>query len=653
MIVKMSKISILGVEDQREDLIASLMDLGVVEISSVDAGELEELAENPDVRQNLADVENRISEVHAALDILKKYCPEKKPMFSGRRELTSTEFAGLLEKEDKIWEAVGAVTDGENEIIRIKTEENRLDNLKSSLIPWKEYPFPLETTGTGKTTVIPGTIPYGIDIDLAKEKLEQKAPFSELGVVSADKDQYYVYVLVHKDAEQECLSYLKTHGFVKTTFPAMAGMVGEILGKLEVDLRSLSEERGRMADSIKRLADSREDMEALHDSLIMERERLTASSRILVTKKAFLISGWVPSEAADKAKKAVESKFTVSVDIKEPEEDEEFPVLLRNKGIAEAGEPISRMYSLPSSREIDPNLIMSLFFVMFFGLMLGDGGYGLIMALGAGFALWKFKLEDETRKFIKLIFWCGIATIFWGFMFGSWFGIEALTKYGLWINPVEQPELMLSWSLLFGIIHMYAGFGIKAANLIRDKQYLDALFDVGFVLVFYTGVILVLVPYAPEVDKDAVGPLVQIGQYLLIGGALLLLITQGRKSKNIFGKIFGGLPSLYDVIGFLSDILSYSRLLALGLATGIIAAIINELSTMFAFPMVIKIIVAGAILLVGHVINFAINALGAYVHSSRLQYLEFFGKFFTGGGQPFEPLKPNTKYITIKPDADI
>ena len=285
------------------------------------------------------------------------------------------------------------------------------------------------------------------------------------------------------------------------------------------------------------------------------------------------------------------------------------------------------MYSLPSSREIDPNLIMSLFFVMFFGLMLGDGGYGLIMALGAGFALWKFKLEDETRKFIKLIFWCGIATIFWGFMFGSWFGIEALTKYGLWINPVEQPELMLSWSLLFGIIHMYAGFGIKAANLIRDKQYLDALFDVGFVLVFYTGVILVLVPYAPEVDKDAVGPLVQIGQYLLIGGALLLLITQGRKSKNIFGKIFGGLPSLYDVIGFLSDILSYSRLLALGLATGIIAAIINELSTMFAFPMVIKIIVAGAILLVGHAINFAINALGAYVHSSRLQYLEFLASF--------------------------
>ena len=215
-------------------------------------------------------------------------------MFSGRRELTSTEFAGLLEKEDKIWEAVGAVTDGENEIIRIKTEENRLDNLKSSLIPWKEYPFPLETTGTGKTTVIPGTIPYGIDIGLAKEKLEQKAPFSELGVVSADKDQYYVYVLVHKDAEQECLFRSQNPRFChNNTLPAMAGMVGEILGKLEVDLRSPSEERGRMADSIKRLADSREDMEALHDSLIMERERLTASSRILVTKKAFLISGWV------------------------------------------------------------------------------------------------------------------------------------------------------------------------------------------------------------------------------------------------------------------------------------------------------------------------------------------------------------------------
>lgn len=652
MIVKMSKITMLGLEDQREALITSLMNIGAVEINSLDAGELEEPVENPDVQQRLADVGNRISDVRTALDILNKYCPEKKSLFSGKRELTGPEFADLLRDEGRIWDTVKAVIECENEMIRIRTEENRAENLKSSLIPWKEYPFPLEVTGTQKTAVVPGTIPGAMDMDRLFYELEEKVPLSEIKVISSDKDQHYVCVLVHKDLEQECLSYLKMRGFAGAMFPALTGTVVEIIGKLDIELMELAAQKDSVADRIRSLADSRKDIEVLHDSLVMEQEKLQASSRIIVTRKAFLINGWIPSELAPKAKESIESKFTVSVEITEPDKDEETPVLLRNKGIAEVGEPISKMYSLPSSKEIDPNPILSLFFVMFFGLMLGDGGYGLIMALGTGIILRKFRLEDDTRKFIKLIFWCGIATVFWGFMFGSWFGIEALVRYRLWINPVEQPQLLLSWSLLFGIIHMYVAFGLKAANLIRGKQYLDALFDVGFVLIFYTGIILVLLPYAPEVNGEAVAPLVDIGQYLAAGGAVLLLVTQGRKSKNLFGKLFGGLPSLYNAISFLSDILSYSRLLALGLATGIIASIVNQLSSMFAFPLVFKIIVASAILLVGHVINFAINALGAYVHSSRLQYLEFFGKFFTGGGQPFKPLKPNTKYITFRPDAD-
>ena len=328
-------------------------------------------------------------------------------------------------------------------------------------------------------------------------------------------------------------------------------------------------------------------------------------------------------------------------------------MLLKNRGIAEAGEPVSGMYSLPDSREIDPNPIMSPFFILFFGLMLGDGGYGVIMTLMMGFALWRFKLQDQTRKFVKVLFFCGISTIFWGAMFGSWFGIAQLVPYAIWFDMVSEPERMLTIAFLFGIIHMYFGFALKAANLIRRKKYLDALMDVGFWLIFYTGAILFLLPYAPAVDAAKVAPLVNAGKYLFVIGAVLLLFTSGRGNKNIFTKFFGGLYSLYNVVGFLSDILSYSRLLALGLATAIIASIVNQMAVMFDMPVVLKIIAAVAILLVGHVINFGINALGAYVHSCRLQYLEFFGKFFTGGGKPFSPLKANTKYITVKSDAGL
>lgn len=642
----------LGIESQREALVDSLMKIGAVEVSTEDAGQYEELARNPNVQQELNDIGNRISEVRNALESLNKYCPEKKALFSARREMTDAEFAAIMENRDRIWDFVKTINDAEEQLTKLKNDENRISNLRSALIPWSDYVFPLELTGTRRTAVVPGTIPAGNDWGNITYELEEKVPYSQLSMVSSDKDQYYCFVTVHADSQQECLSYLKTLGFNKASFHGLTGTVRENLAKLENRLMEISYDKNSIVEKIRGMGDCRRDIEALHDSLVMDQERSMANGRILVTKKAFLIKGWIPAELAEKAKKELESKFTVSVEISEPGEDEETPVLLHNTGIAEAGEPVMTMYSLPSSREIDPNPVMAPFFIMLFGLMLGDGGYGIIMVLLAGLILRKFRLEDSMRKFMKLIFYCGLSTIFWGAMFGSWFGIEELAKYGIWLNPVEQPELMLSWSLLFGIIHMYAGFAMKAANLIRDRKYLDALFDVGFVLIFYTGFIFILLPYAPEVNKDAVVPLVEIGKYMFVVGAVLLLLTQGRASKKIFGKITGGLSSLYNVVSFMSDVLSYSRLLALGLATGIIGTIVNQMSTMFQFPMAIKLVVMAVILVIGHLINFAINALGAYVHSCRLQYLEFFGKFFTGGGQPFKPLKANTKYIAVKNEAD-
>jgi V/A-type H+-transporting ATPase subunit I len=398
---------------------------------------------------------------------------------------------------------------------------------------------------------------------------------------------------------------------------------------------------------------SRAAIEVLYDVLSMEKNRIEAAEKVLKTNKAFLIKGWLPQKLSDSAKKYLESNYTVSVEIEEPQEDEAFPVLLENKGLAEAGEPVLRMYSLPDSREIDPNVVMTPFFVMFFGLMLSDGGYGIILSVLSAIILWRFKLQDNTRKFMKLMFFCGLSTMFWGLMFGGWFGISALVPYAVWFDMVSNPELMLSWSLLFGVIHMYVGLALKAANLIRRGKYIDALFDAGFWYVFFTGAVLTLLPYAPAVNQETAAQLSNVGKYVLAAGAVLLILTQGRGKKGIIKKFFGGLSSLYDVIGFLSDILSYSRLLALGLATSIIAGIVNQMSVMFDMPIVLKVIVAAAILLIGHVINFGINVLGAYVHSCRLQYLEFFGKFFTGGGEPFSPLKANTKYIQLKYDAGI
>ncbi len=651
MIVKMSKLTLIGLEDQRKALFNSLMELGAIEINAIAEEEYEQLAHRPLVNETTAAISNDMSDVHAALESLNQYCPEKKGFLQGRREISGFEFEQVVNNEDAVRAAVKRIKELEDELVKIKAEENRLNNTYSSLLVWEGMKVPLDTNGTNKTSFQFGTIPAAISLEMINEKLSEKAPCSLIETINSDKDQHYICVISHKDDEQECLSHLKAQGYNRVTFSGLMGTASENLTILKNKLKKLSDRRSDIISQIQNMKDEREYLEILYDSLSMEQRKTEALGKILKTEKTFMIKGWIPEELAMFAKKKLEESYTVSVDIIEPGEDEEFPVLLENKGIAEAGEPVSGMYSLPNSREIDPNAVMAPFFIMFFGLMLSDGGYGIIMAIATAIILRFFKLEDGTRKFMKLMFYCGLSTIFWGIMFGGWFGIEALSKYGIWLNPVENPELLLSWSLLFGVIHMYAGFAINAANLIRKKKYLDALLDVGSKYIFYTGFILVLLPYAPKVNPETAAPLVNAGKYIFLAGVVITVLTQGRSKKNIIMKLFGGVASLYDVIGFMSDVLSYSRLLALGLATGIIASIVNQMSVMFDFPIILKIILALAILAVGHIINFAINALGAYVHSCRLQYLEFFGKFFTGGGQAFKPLKANTKYTIVKSEA--
>ena len=653
MIVNMSKVTLLGMESEREALMKSLMDFGAVEISTIDAEEYDDVAGAPAVQEDLSRAESELAKAAAALESLNKYSPEKKGLFQNRRVVTISEFEQISKNRNNVWNAVDRIREQEERLSALKAEENRLMNLQLSLMPWKGMTAPLETTGTQKTAFQYGTIPSILSWDLIEAEFTESLPFITLKRIESDRDQHYFYFVTLDETREDCLSWLKSHGYNRVTFPGLTGTVEDNIRKITRRLEEITAERDDCVEQIKKMADDRKSIEILHDALSMEKSRIDATGRILKTKKAFFIKGWIPQERALDAKKSLESAYTVSMEIEQPAEDEEFPVLLKNRGIAEAGEPVSGMYSLPDSREIDPNPVMSPFFILFFGLMLGDGGYGLIMTLLTGFVLWRFKLQDSTRKFLKVLFLGGISTIFWGAMFGSWFGIAQLVPYAIWFDMVAEPERMLSIALLFGVIHMYFGFAMKAANLIRRKQYLDALMDVGFWLIFYTGALLFLLPYAPAIDTSRIGSLVEIGKIMFMIGAILLLFTAGRSNKNIFTKFFGGLYSLYNVVGFLSDVLSYSRLLALGLATAIIAGIVNQMAVMFDMPMVLKIIVAIAILLVGHVINFGINALGAYVHSCRLQYLEFFGKFFTGGGKPFSPLKANTKYITVKSDAGL
>ena len=319
------------------------------------------------------------------------------------------------------------------------------------------------------------------------------------------------------------------------------------------------------------------------------------------------------------------------------------------------------MYALPGKNDVDPSGIMAFFYYLLFGMMLSDAGYGVLMTIGSWFILKKTGVEGSMRKTMKMFFYCGISTTIWGALFGSWFGdiVQVVcTNFlgytqppdiALWFEPIKDPIKLLLFSFIIGICHLFLGLVVLGVMKWRDGDKVSAICDTVPIMMTVLGAAplagSILAPGIPKV-------IMEIAKYVAIAGVVLIVLTSSRSSKNIFARLGGGLYGLYNIAsGYLSDILSYSRLLALGLATGSIGSVINMLGSMVQNP-VVKAIMLVVVFIVGHTLNMAINVLGAYVHTNRLQFVELFGKFYEGGGRAFEPLKFNTKFFKIKEEND-
>jgi V/A-type H+-transporting ATPase subunit I len=324
------------------------------------------------------------------------------------------------------------------------------------------------------------------------------------------------------------------------------------------------------------------------------------------------------------------------IHLEDPEPGESFPVALENPPLIQPFEVVTELYSTPDPRSIDPNPYMAPFFFIFFGIMMGDAGYGIIIAALSYFALRKLKLKGTGKKLVMLIMLGGISCVLWGSIFGGWFGNAGalLGLPALWFDPINEPLTMLLFCFALGLIQIFAGMGVKAYMNIRQGKIWDAVFDQGL---WYVTIIGLVVMAALSQT---------VGQYMALAGAAGLVLTQGRHQKNIIKKLLSGLLSLYDITGYFSDMLSYSRLFALALSGGVIGTVINQLGLMAANSW-IGWIIAAVVLAAGHGFNILISVLGAYVHTSRLQYIEFFGRFFESGGRAFRPLRIKTKFIDV------
>jgi V/A-type H+-transporting ATPase subunit I len=643
-IVNVEKMSIIALRRNKKRLIELLQKLGKMEIINVKEKIPKEDWDSffvPDQGgRDLADIHDKLADIQFALGFINRYSPAKRSIFEEKPIYSEKDMKNISDSQ-QIWDMVRKCRDLEVRLNELKSEEMKLNNTIELLKPWKGLDVPIQhIKPTDKACIYTGNFPTG-SVNNVKEQLSQRAPESYLQVVSTDRDTAFVLLVYLKAAEEQVSAVLKDNSWSKVELPQLEGTPAECIERALLRIKELNQIRQQVADTAHELAKSRRDIEVLYDYYGILSNRTDVEGTIGETTETFYIEGWVSSPDIDAVKTAVLKKVPEAyITVSPPDEDDDVPVVLDNPALVQPFEMITDLYSPPGRNDIDPNKMVAVFFFIFFGMMLGDAGYGVILTIIGLAAIIKMKPTGMAKKLLGLITLGGISTVFWGAMFGGWFG-DLIKLKPLWINPLDQPMNLLVLSFILGLIHVYVGLGAAAYKNIKGGQVLDAVFDQGFWFLFLTGLIMFVYP-----------PLLAAAKAISVTGAVGLVLTQGRSKKNIFGKLTSGILSLYGVTGYLSDVLSYSRILALGLASGVIGMVINTMAKMLGFNIIGYVLMIIALLL-GHVFNLVINVLGAYVHSSRLQYVEFFGKFYEGGGKAFSPFRQKTRYINLLNEEEI
>ncbi|MDL2323755.1 V-type ATP synthase subunit I [Ruminococcaceae bacterium OttesenSCG-928-A16] len=666
-ILPMEQITICAMRKNRKPMMELLQRRGTVEISSIAVQD--EVFGKSDTSANRLLFEKNAEVAAKAVEIINRYNEEKKPMLAflhGREEIALPVADSFYKKSDTVLKVAQRVLQLDKDKKDAQTQLARIEAQREALSHWQNLPVPQTFKGTKKTTVFVGAIEGKHTAQELEKQLAEVAPELEalhIEVVLATKEQTTLYAIALKKQATEAETALRAIGFARPASPTHHPPAKK-MQQLEEQKKQAEQTIEDATEEIISYGPRREDIRFLEDHLTMRAEKYGMIDRLMQSKHVFMLQGYIPAEAAPALQAELEETFTCNVQIKPVEETDEPPVKLHNNRFSEPTESIVESYSMPAKTDIDPTGVMAFFYYAMFGLMFGDAGYGLIMVVVCGICLLRFKnMEPNWNKNIRMFFWCGVFTTFWGVVFSSYFGnvvnVVSKTFFGqeVGIPPIlfyieEKPMLMLVICLGIGIIHLTAGYIMKAATNLKNGDKAGVLYDTVFPIMAWYPLVLVLA--GSDMFGNLAGfklslpPLVSPICFAITGAAVLgIVLTAGRGSRNWFIRILKGIYEVYSILsGWLSDTLSYSRLLALGLASGVIASVMNELGSM-AGGGIPGIIVFVLVFAAGQTMNFGINVLGAYVHSNRLEYIEFFGKFYEGGGRKFTPFAVHTKHYKI------
>ncbi|MDR0905345.1 MAG: V-type ATP synthase subunit I [Oscillospiraceae bacterium] len=636
----MKKLELTAIRDDREKLLQMLLALGCVEIAEPDElfSDEEAAAVFSHETSELERLKTEQTSLLLALDTLRRYVPVKSAMFAARRDIDAADFYNEADLGVHL-ELAGKIERIDNRIHRADAEETRENALIESLLPWEPLDLPLEHEGTRTAAVLLGTVPPTTDFFALERAVSDAAPVAQAAKISENKDALYICVIYLREAANALGDALREFSFSASAPKNMRGTAGENIADSRKRLTELTNERVKLTEVIVAAAEYRDELQTSAELLTTKIARAEAQEKFAATVSSVTLTGWVPVPSADKLEAEL-SGFDCAYELTDPTEDEyaNVPVQLNNNALTRPLSMVTEMYSLPAYSGVDPNPLMTPFFILFYGFMMADMGYGLVMIIAALFVKSKKPRAGGMKDLFELMFLCGISTFIFGVLTGGIFGDAPMQIAGIFgktftlpytppIDPVNGAMNVLIAAFALGGLHIIVGMVTDMVHKIRSGHVLDGLAD--------------NIPWWTVFAGIAVGALGH-GWIVMIVGLVLVDLAGGRSKKGIFGKLFGGIGKLYDITAYFGDVLSYSRLMALMLAGGVIANVFNQIAALTG-----NIFTFTLIFLIGHALNLGLNLLGCYVHDLRLQCLEFFGKFYEDGGRPFKPLSVNSKYINV------
>ena len=640
-IVKMKKLCVMAMASQRQQLLCELLHLGCVEISEPD-GKLADPAWSALLKRensHLLDTKSEITDVNTALAAIKKYAQLKDGLFIQRHPISEAEFLGD-ETAERARAACKRIDSLLQTISGLQSEEGRLRAKRASLEPWKGLDVPLENQGTAHVLFRMGVCPGSTDTGAVRQALDQHA--AEIFEVGADKQQTYYFLICLRDEEQAVMDSLRPFNFSAVTFQDMTGTAEENLRALDALLSENEASRKAAEAEIVKNAPERDALRLYADRLTAEAAKESNTERLLTDGTILFFEGWAPAERMGQVSDLLE-RLGCAWEARDPTEEEypSVPVQLKNNWLTRPLNMVTEMYSLPAYDNVDPNPLMAPFFILFYGIMMADMGYGILMILAGLFITKKYRPKGTMGHMFSLVTLCGVSTFIMGAITGGFFGdfltqVVKLTTGADFalpslFTPLDDTLMILVGAMCLGFVQIVTGMAISFIRKLQKGQVLDAVFEELTWWIVFAGIGVMALGY---------------GNVVLYIGLALVVLGPIVTGKGLMGKITGIFGSVYNhVTGYFGDLLSYARLMALMLAGSVIAQVFNTLG---AIPG--NIVVFLIISLAGNTLNFALNLLGCYVHDLRLQCLEYFGKFYEDGGKPFRPLAINTKFVDIQND---